>query len=92
MNYRKTSDAIHNGRTIHFSPDKGIYTLFRISGDEIVALILNKNESTSVDLSKYEEIGLQGKTVRNIITDKELVWDTTLKLDSKGIIFLTTKK
>ncbi len=92
LNYRKSSDAIHNGKTVHFAPDNGIYTLFRIMDDEVVALILNKNESTLLDLSKFEEIGLQGKTVRNVITGEELVWDTTLNLDSKGITVLTTKK
>ena len=75
-----------------FAPDNGIYTLFRITDDEVVAVILNKNESTLLDLSKFEEIGLQGKAVRNVITGEELVWDTTLNLDSKGITVLTTKK
>jgi len=92
LNYRKSSDAIHNGKTVHFAPDNGVYTLFRVMDDEVVALILNKNESILLDLSKYEEIGIQGKTVRNIITGEELVWNTTLNLDSKGIRVLTTKK
>ena len=52
LNYRKSSDAIHNGKTVHFAPDNGVYTLFRIMDDEVVAFILNKNESDLLDLSK----------------------------------------
>jgi len=92
LSYRKNSKAIHKGNTVHFAPDNGVYVLFRILDEEVVTLILNKNESTSLDLSKYEEIGLQGKTVTNIISGEELVWDDILKLESKGLTILTTKK
>ena len=47
---------------------------------------------TLLDLSKYKEIGLQGKPVTNIISGEELVWDDILKLGSKGLTILTTKK
>ncbi len=92
LSYRKNSKAIHRGNTVHFAPDNGVYVLFRILDEEVVTLILNKNESTSLDLSKYEEIGLQGKTVKNIISGEELVWNDILILESKGLTILTTKK
>ena len=44
LNYRKTSKAIHEGKTIHFAPENGVYMLFRISDDETVVHILNKND------------------------------------------------
>ena len=93
LNYRKTSEAIHNGKTVHFAPDLGVYVLFRIKNDEIVTIILNKNEeAVSLDLNRFEEIGLLGKTVKNIISGEKFVWKTSLKLDSKGVLLLTTKK
>ncbi|UMB61823.1 glycoside hydrolase family 13 protein [Lutibacter sp. A80] len=92
LNYRKNSEAIHSGKTVHFAPDNGVYVLFRLLGDEVVAVILNKNEKTiELDLNKFEEIGLQGKKVKNIISKKEFIWNTSLKLNSKGITILTTK-
>ncbi|MFK5959247.1 MAG: glycoside hydrolase family 13 protein [Lutibacter sp.] len=92
LNYRKNSNAIHSGRTVHFAPETKVYVLFRILGDEIVAVILNKNEeSINLDLTRFEEIGLQGKRVKNIITNKEFNWDKSLELKSRGIIMLTTK-
>ncbi len=92
LSYRKNSKAIHKGNTVHFAPDNGVYVLFRILDEEVVTLILNKNESTSLDLSKYEEIGLYGKTMKNIISGEELVWNDILILESKGLTILTTKK
>jgi len=92
LNYRKNSDAIHSGKTIHFAPKDGVYVLFRIKGEEIVTMILNKNKkSIDLDLNTFKEIGLEGGKVKNIISGKDFIWNETLKLNSKGITILTTK-
>ena len=92
LNYRKNSEAIHSGKTVHFAPDNGVYVLFRMVDDEIVAVILNKNENAiELNLKKFEEIGLQGKKVKNIISEAVFSWESILKLNSKGITILTTK-
>ncbi|WP_248722069.1 glycoside hydrolase family 13 protein [Seonamhaeicola sp. ML3] len=92
LNYRKGSKAIHDGKTIHFAPQNGIYVLFRIHEEETVVHIINKNEGeTSIDLSRFGEIGLNGKTLRNIVTNESLVWNNVLELTGKGSMILTTK-
>ncbi|MBI9042524.1 glycoside hydrolase family 13 protein [Lutibacter sp.] len=92
LNYRKNSEAIHNGKTIHFGPEKGVYVLFRIKNDEIVTVILNKNQKEiNLDLTRFIEIGLNGKKVKNINTSEEFTWNNSLKLNDKGIYILTTK-
>ena len=92
LNYRKNSNAIHNGKTIHFAPYDGIYVLFRILGDEIVTVILNKNnEAITLDLTRFEEIGLIGKQVKNIVSNEKFNWEKSLKINSKGVVLLTTK-
>ena len=92
LNYRKTSEAIHDGKTIHFAPENGIYVLFRIKKDEIVILILNKNKaSTNLNLNRFKEIGLKGKKIKNILTGEEFIWENSLNFNSKGAILLTTK-
>lgn len=92
LNYRKHSEAIHSGKTIHFAPENGVYTLFRIKNDEIVTVILNKNENPiSLNLNRFEEVGLKGKKVINIITGEAFIWEGALKINSKGLTILTTK-
>ena len=93
LNYRKNSEAIHAGKTIHFAPENGVYTLFRIKNDEIVTVILNKNEKPiSLDLNRFEEVGLTGKQVKNIITDEAFMFENNLEIGSKGVLMFTTKK
>jgi len=92
LNYRKNSEAIHSGKTVHFAPEDGVYILFRIKDDEIVTVVLNKNEAAyKLDLSRFNEIDLKGEKVKNIVSGKDFIWNETLKLNSKGITILTTK-
>jgi glycosidase len=92
LNYRKNSAAIHKGKTIHFAPDNGIYVLFRVLNDEVVTIILNKNEEEiTLDLTRFNEIGLTGKKVKNIISSEAFKWGDSLKMNSKGVLILTTK-
>jgi len=92
LNYRKTSKAIHEGKTIHFAPENGVYVLFRISDDETVVHILNKNDqAVNLDLSRFDEVGLKGKSLKNIISDETIVWEDTMTWDKKGSYILTTK-
>ncbi len=92
LNYRKSSNAIHRGKTIHFAPQQGVYVLFRTLSDETVVVIINKNEQPiNIDLKRFDEIGLKGKPLKNIITEQGIVWDDAFTLNSKGITLLTTK-
>lgn len=93
LNYRKTSKAIHEGKTVHFAPFMGTYFLFRILGDEVVVHIINKNDKPiTIDLKRFAEIGLEGKTLKNVITDEEFLWQDNIVLNERGSILFTTKK
>jgi hypothetical protein len=55
--------------------------------------LINKNdESKTIDLNRFAEVGLEGKTLRNIITEEALVWSDSITFDKKGITILSTKK
>lgn len=91
LNYRKNSKAIHEGKTIHFAPFKGTYFLFRILNDEVVVNIINKNDAPiTIDLNQFSEIGLKGKTLKNIISGELFKWEDTIELTKKGSITFTT--
>jgi glycosidase len=91
LNYRKSSRAMHEGATVHFSPKNGIYTLFRIDGNEIVGIILNKTKVNTLSTETFEEIGLDGKKVKNIITGEQSNWTGNINIIPNGITLLTTK-
>ena len=92
LNYRKHSKAIHEGKTVHFAPENGVYVLFRIHEDETVIHIMNKNEDPiKLDLKRFVEVGLKGKAAINIITDHQFFWGDNITLKEKGSVILTTK-
>ncbi|WP_452229677.1 glycoside hydrolase family 13 protein [Lacinutrix sp. MEBiC02404] len=92
LNYRKSSDAIHNGETIHFAPFMGTYFLFRsIDGETVVHIINKNNEPISLDLKRFEEVGLHGKTLKNIVTNETFVWEDEIILSQRGSLLLSTK-
>lgn len=92
LNYRKNSKAIHEGKTLHFAPDNGTYFLFRIAENETVVHIINKNnQPISVDLTRFKEVGLKGKTLKNIITSEIIIWNDKLELTKSGSFILSTK-
>lgn len=91
LNYRKSSKAMQEGTTIHFAPKDGIYALFRMDGDEIVAIILNKTKANSLSTKTFEEIGLNGKKVKNVITGAQSDWQDTIDINPNGVTLITTK-
>jgi glycosidase len=58
LNWRKTKSCLHNGKLIHFAPEKGTYVYFRINDEEKVMVAFNKN---------FEEIILDGARFKEII-------------------------
>ena len=62
-----------------------------MDGNEIVAVILNKTDVTSLKTATYAEIGLDGKTLKDLVTGNEFDWTETIEINPKGITFLTTK-
>ncbi len=91
LNFRKGSTAIHKGKTLHFAPDKGVYVLSRSDENETVVLILNKNEQAILALDRFEELGLKGKTLKNVISQENMVWGDKIEFSKRGVLLLTTK-
>ena len=92
LNFRKSSTAIHSGETVHFAPDNGIYVLTRMNEEETVVLILNKNETAlDLDLNRFSELGLEGRTLKEIVSGSTMTWKDKLNLPEKGAYLYTTK-
>ena len=68
-----------------------MYLLARKSEEETVILILNKNESpVEISLERFEELGLSGKSLRNIHSDDQVRWNDALELKGPGAYMFTT--
>ena len=92
LNFRKSSEAIHKGKTIHFAPEDNTYLLARYNEDETVVHIMNKNEEPfDLGLDRFKELGLEGKTLKNVFTGETVIWSENLTLEKKGSYLFTTK-
>lgn len=93
LQYRKQSKAIHKGSTIHFAPKEGVYLLARKYQDEVLVVIVNKNEDPiTLDLSSYDELGLRGRTYKNAISEETAIWKDSLILNEPGTYWLVFNK
>jgi glycosidase len=81
LNFRKTSEAILEGEMVHFAPSNGIYPVFRIHENEVVAVFLNTDEGkTSLDLNVFEELDLQDTLFQDILGETDFTWKKELQL------------
>jgi glycosidase len=91
LSYRKNSQAIQKGDMVHFAPEDGTYLMARVFEKETVVLVLNKSEDpVNLSLQRFEELGLKGHTLRNVLTGQEIRWSESLKLDGPGAYIFTT--
>ncbi|WP_455169524.1 glycoside hydrolase family 13 protein [Aegicerativicinus sediminis] len=93
LNYRLNSEAIHEGKTVHFAPINGVYIMTRATDKETVVVIINKNDKPStLDLSPYSELNLDGQTLQNVVTNETVKWQNQLSLPNKGIYIFSSAK
>ncbi|NEV94158.1 glycoside hydrolase family 13 protein [Psychroflexus sp. YR1-1] len=92
LNFRKTSEAILEGEMIHFAPTNGVYPVFRIHKNEIVVVFLNTNEeSKTIDLSRFDELNLEGTQFKSLLNNAELSWEKELQLKPGFTLYRTHK-
>ncbi|MBP6619679.1 MAG: cyclomaltodextrinase C-terminal domain-containing protein, partial [Leadbetterella sp.] len=88
-NYRKTSDAIANGKFMQFVPQDGVYVYFRYTDKQRVMVVSNTNKTDkTLDTSRFEEILKGSKSVTNILSDSKINDISTLNIPSKGVMIL----
>jgi glycosidase len=73
MNWRKSKEVIHSGRTLHFIDRDNTYAYFRYNEREVVFVYVNNSNVThEIPWSRYAEIS-EGLTVgRDVITGEEV--------------------
>lgn len=81
LNWRKNQSTVHTGEVMHYTPKDGIYVLFRYDEKDKVMVILSKNtESKTLDLSRFAEMNIQGKSGKDIISGRQIELNGTLEV------------
>lgn len=90
FNFRKSSDAIHNGKTMHFLERDNTYAFFRYTQDDTVFVFVNNNpHAVQIPWEKYQEftVTLPGGQWQNVVTGSN-VNTNNLTINEKSAIVL----
>ena len=69
MNWRKSKEVIHTGRTLHFIDRDNTYAFFRYNDSEAVFVYINNSDHTrEIPWQRYSEITEGIATGRDVIT------------------------
>ena len=92
LNFRKNSEAIHSGNTMHYAPIDGIYLLSRKKGDETVLYIVNKNDrKIELNTDRFSELNINNITFKDIYSKNKYVWGDVISLEKNSSIILSNK-
>jgi glycosidase len=89
LNWRKTSDVIHNGDLMHYAPDQGIYTYFRYTDEGKVMVILNKNkEAVQMETARFHEMLNANESGKDIISGKTYNLNESIEVPAQSALIL----
>lgn len=90
LNWRKTNEAIHNGKLKHYAPEKNdVYVYFRYTEKQKVMVLLNKNsEKVTLDMNRYSEMIPNAFSAKEIISGKEVQVQNTFEIPGKTAMIL----
>jgi glycosidase len=73
LNWRKTSEVVHTGKTTHYIPENNVYVYFRYNETKSVMVVINNNpKEQTIDLNRFSE-NLKNYTLgTDILTNSEL--------------------
>ncbi|NKI31629.1 glycoside hydrolase family 13 protein [Croceivirga thetidis] len=93
LNFRKNSKAIHSGKTVHFAPENGVYTLFRYHEESMVILVLNKNDSEiNLAMNRFNEMGVIGKMGLNVLSDEQFKIANEIRIAPKSATLISIRE
>lgn len=92
LNWRKTKDVIHNGKTMNFLPENKVFTYFRYNEKEKVMIILNNNEKPqTIDTKRFLEMIPEKFNAKEVISGKEISVNGKIEIPAKNSLILEIK-
>ena len=89
LKWRQDNDIIAKGKMKHYVLQKGVYVYERYLGEKSVLVIMNgQSKDVEINLDRYAE-SIKGKTIgKDILTNKQIALNDSLKLSSKEVFIL----
>lgn len=92
LTWRKTSQAVINGKMVQFLPQNGVYVYSRFTENERIIVIVNLSKRMQyVDLKRYSEILGDCHVGLDVVSDKEIyLTEGYIEIKKNNIIILET--
>lgn len=93
LNYRKTSEVLQQGHTLHFLPENQVYVYFRYLGEEAVMVLMNNNENevAELDTARFNEILKDYKSGREVVSGQTFESLNKIKIPAKSAFIIELK-
>jgi glycosidase len=89
LNWRKSATVIHNGKLMHYGPEKGTYVYFRYGGGKKVMVALNKNTTdTTLPTARFHEMLNGTRAGVDVISGQRVSLDGQVKLPARSALIL----
>ena len=76
MNWRKSKEVIHTGRTLHFIDRDNTYAFFRYNDEDVVFVYVNNSDDVrEVPWARYSEINAGLTEGRDVITGESVTME-----------------
>jgi len=89
LNWRKSNPTIHSGKFMHFAPVRNVYVYFRYDDDDVVMVVLNRDEEeVELETGRFaERIG--GSThATDVISGRRYNIENSLVLEPRSVLLL----
>lgn len=85
LDWRKTSPAVHYGKLLHFIPEGGVYTYFRMLDDEVVMVMINNSkEKKNIDTNRFSEIAAGLLQATDVMTGEAVMLKNDISLSPRS--------
>ncbi len=92
-NWRKSSFAVQYGKLTHYFPMDGVYVYFRYLNEDVVMVILNKNEEEyQLDLERFSQFTEGVENAKNVLRGEEIKMGDKLNLPPMSPMILEWSK
>lgn len=90
LNWRKTNEAVANGKFKHYAPtNNDVYVYFRYTDNQKLMILLNKNtDKVTLNLNRYNEMIPNAFRAKDIVSGKDFSFQNTIDIPAKTAMIL----